>query len=293
MIESLFEPFEVGTDDGSPGFLTGYYEPCPEASPTPTRDFVAPVLPRPADLITLPPDGESEAVPRAFAAARRRPDGVLEPYPDRAALESFALSAEAEPIAWLRDWTELFLVQVQGSARLRMTDGSERRLVYAGRNGHPYTSIGRLLIESGEIRQDAMSLAALKRWLREHGQDVGDRGRTLMQRNRSYIFFSLGSGDGEAGPTGGAGVPLTAGLSIAVDRTIWSYGLPFWIASDTPVPGFGEAPLERLFVAQDTGSAIVGASRADLFMGSGETAGRHAGAIRHAARFTVLLPRAA
>lgn len=292
LFESLFDPFEVGTTAQSSGFLTGYYEPFVDASLTPTTDFIAPVLSRPDDLVTLPPDHGCPGIPSVFAAARRRSDGGLEPYPDRAALEAHASSADAQPIAWLRDWTELFLVQVQGSARLRLRDGSERRLVYDGRNGHPYTSIGRLLIESGEIRPDAMSLDALKCWLREHGQAWGDEGRAIMQQNRSYIFFRLAPAAGDTGPIGGAGLPLTAGVSITVDRTIWSYGLPFWIASDTAVPGFGAEPLDRLFVAQDTGSAIVGPSRADLFMGSGEAAGRHAGAIRHAARFTVLWPRA-
>ena len=291
--ESLFKPFEVGAATQSHGFLTGYYEPLVHGSLTATDEFTAPILSRPDDLVTLQPNHGCPGISSTYAAARRRADGGLEIYPDRAALEFYATSPEAQPIAWLRDWTELFLVQVQGSARLRLSDGSERRLVYAGRNGHPYTSIGRALIESGEIRPDAMSLDALKRWLREHGQAVGDKGRAVMQQNRSYIFFRLAPIDGDAGPIGGAGFPLTAGVSIAVDRAIWSYGLPFWIASDAAIPGFGAEPLERLFIAQDTGSAIVGPARADLFTGSGEAAGRHAGAIRHAARFTVLLPRPA
>lgn len=284
-VERHFEPFLID----APGFLTGYYEPVVAASPIRTADFTAPVLPRPPDLVTLEPGHTVPGLPPDHAAGRRQTDGRLVAYDDRATLEA-AMIPGVQPVAWLRDWTELFLIQVQGSARLRFADGTERRLIYAGRNGHPYTSIGRLLIEAGEIAADAMSLDVLKAWLRRNGQEVGDKGRAFMQRNRSYVFFALAPA-GEAGPIGGAGLPLTAHRSIAVDRTIWTYGLPFWIESRTAIPGFGPEPLRRLFVAEDTGSAIVGPARADLFLGTGETAGRAAGSIRHPAALTVLLPR--
>ena len=286
-LDARFEAFLVD----EPSFLTGYYEPVVDGSLVRTATFTAPVLPRPPDLVTPAPDGPDIGLPKGFSAGRRREDGRLEIYCDRATIEASAFAPGADPIVWLRDWVEVFLIQVQGSARVRLPDGTEHRLVYAGRNGHPYTSIGRHLVETGAIAPDTMSLDVLKTWLREHGQAVGEAGRTVMQRNRSYIFFRLAPAEPGAGPIGGAGVPLSAGRSIAIDRNIWPYGLPVLIESEHVLPGFGPAPLRRLCVAQDTGSAIVGPARADLFVGSGDAAGRHAGSIRHPGRMTVLLPR--
>lgn len=270
--ETRFRPFRVGgneADGSAAGFLTGYYEPIIEGSLTRTAEFTAPVLCRPDNL------------------------GEVSPYPDRAAIEAGALEGHAKPLVWLRDRVEVFLAQVQGSARVRLADGRRLRLVYAGRNGHPYTSIGRLLIESGAIAEANMSLAALKAWIRAHGQNPGDAGLELMQRNRSYVFFALDEdGDPTCGPIGGEGVSLTALRSIAVDRTIWSYGLPFWIAADLPWQGPSLSPFRRLMIAQDTGAAITGPARVDIFFGSGDDAGARAGDIRHRAEIAVLLPAA-
>ena len=285
-MERYLQPFTIDL----PGFVTGYYEPVVEGSLTRTAALTAPVLPRPEDLVTIGSGEDAPGLPPGYAAARRMPDDTLEPYAERAVLEAQAMGPDANPIVWLRDWTEVFLIQVQGSARVRLADGSQRRLVYAGRNGHPYTSIGKLLVDAGEIQAEDMSLDTLKGWLRRHGQEDGERGRTVMHANRSFIFFELAPA-GACGPTGGAGLPLTPHRSIAVDRAIWAYGLPFWIETDQTLPGFGMEPVRRLFVAQDTGSAIVGPARADLFLGSGDAAGRDAGSIRHSARVTVLLPR--
>jgi len=182
---------------------------------------------------------------------------------------------------------------VQGSARVRLADGSLLRLAYAGRNGHPYTSIGRILIDTGEIAEADMSLATLKQWIRAHGQNPGDAGALLMHRNKSYVFFSLHEECEPArGPIGGQGISLTALRSIAVDRAIWTYGLPFWIAADLPWRGSSPSPFRRLMIAQDTGSAITGPARADIFFGSGDDAGARAGDIRHAGDVVVFLPAA-
>jgi membrane-bound lytic murein transglycosylase A len=290
--ERNFEPFHIVPLDGQDGFLTGYYEPVVAGSTTRSDDFTAPILPRPDDLHTFARDERHPSIPPEFSAGRRDADGVMRIYPDRASLEAFGLTTAARPLVWLRDWTEVFLIHVQGSARIKLSDGSEQRLTYAGRNGHAYSSIGKRLIESGRIAQDAMTLDVLKSWLRGHGQELGQEARNLMQENRSYIFFNMDAvGTDTHGPIGGAGVPLHALSSIAVDRRIWAYGLPFWIESAMPLPGFGDGPLSRLFIAQDTGSAILGPARADLFLGSGEQAGAFAGRIRHSASFTVLLPR--
>ena len=177
---------------------------------------------------------------------------------------------------------------MQGSAQIEFPDRSRARLAYDGRNGLPYTSIGKILIEGGEIAEGAMSLASLKAWLRRDSA----RGLNMMRRNRSFVFFQLVEDfDPELGPIAGAGVALTPLRSIAVDRTIWAYGLPFWIDAELPWADDMPRPFRRLMIAQDTGSAIVGPARADVFFGSGDRAGARAGAIRHRAEFVVLLPQ--
>ncbi|QBR71227.1 murein transglycosylase [Beijerinckiaceae bacterium] len=265
--ETHFRPYRVAGDspDANAGFFTGYYEPFVEGSLNPSPVFTAPILGRPENLPV--------------------------PAPERAAIEAGALAPHAKPIVWLRDPVEVFLIQVQGSARVRLEDGRVLRLVYAGRNGHPYISIGRILIETGEIAASDMSLANLKQWIRAHGQTPKELGGALMQRNKSYVFFALGADlDPAAGPIGGEGLPLTPLRSIAVDRAIWSYGMPVWIAAELPWQSSCPSPFRRLMIAQDTGSAIVGPGRADIFFGAGDDAGARAGDIRHRGDFIVLLP---
>lgn len=252
---AAFEPRPVGR-----GLLTGYYEPWVDGALAPSAEFAAPLLARPPDL------------------------GARTPYPTRAEIETTL----ADPVVFLRDFAESYLIQVQGSARVRLRDRSWRRLVYDGRNGRPYTSIGRLLIEAGEIAEAEMSLARLKAWLR----DDPERGRALMRRNESFVFFRLAPDEG-AGPIGGAGLPLTPLRSLAVDRNLWSYGLPFFPVATLPWRAAATEPFGQLMIAQDTGTAIVGAARADLFFGGGEEAGARAGAIRHEAEIFVLWPRGA
>jgi membrane-bound lytic murein transglycosylase A len=264
-----FHPWRVDPGEGrARGFLTGYYEPVVAGSLTPRAEFTGAILARPADL------------------------AGVRPYPERAAIEADVAQGKRAPMLWLRDDVEVFLAQVQGSARVDLPDGRRVRLAYGGRNGQPYTSIGRLLIEAGEIAPSDMSLARLKDWLRCNGLGPGGNARALMQSNRSYVFFKLIEEFNEAeGPTGGAGIPLTALRSIAVDRTIWPYGAPSWIDANLSWRSDAASPFRRLMIAQDTGSAILGPARADLFFGAGEAAGLRAGAIRHAATFTALLPR--
>jgi membrane-bound lytic murein transglycosylase A len=281
--ETQFRPFRVVPEDGA-GFLTGYYEPCVSGSMVETDEFRWPILARPADLVTFAPNTAPSVFPAGVSGARRLGDGSHVPYADRAEIEAERL----DPIVWVRDAVEAFLIQVQGSAQLEFPDGRRARLAYDGRNGLPYTSIGRILIETGEIAESAMSLSSLKAWLRIDGE----RGLKLMRRNRSFVFFKLVDDfDPRLGPVAGAGVALTALRSIAVDRTIWAYGLPCWIDAELPWAGETARAFRRLMIAQDTGSAIVGPARADLFFGSGEAAGARAGAIRHEGEVVVLLPR--
>jgi membrane-bound lytic murein transglycosylase A len=274
------------------GFVTAYYEPEVEARRAPSPGFKTPALSRPPDLVTLNDTPLSLPSGETLTSARRLADRSLVPYSTRAAIENDAAAEGSEAIAFLADPVELFLIQVQGSARLRFPDGSTAALTYDGRNGWPYTSIGRLMIERGLVPPGEMSLEKLKSTLREMGTVSGQPGRRLMQENHSYVFFRLDdSADRRLGPIGGAGCALTPLRSIAVDRSIWSYGLPFWIATRVPWEDEAETDFRRLMIAQDTGSAILGTARADLFFGAGVRAGSLAGRVRHSADFTVLLPR--
>ena len=271
---------------GEPAFFTGYYEPELAGALQRSEAFTAPLLARPDDLEPIPP-GSAPLGP-GVSAGRRDPLGALQPYPARAAIEAGALGAAGRPLVWLRDPIEAFMVHVQGAARVRLPDGRVLRLAYAGRNGRPYTSIGRVLATEQGVPPAAVDLAGLKAWVRAQGQSPEAAGGRLMARNESYIFFSIDDSlPSDAGPRGGAGVPLSALSSLAIDRQIWPYGLPFHVSVARP----GEAaPLARVMVAQDTGSAIVGRARFDLFFGSGEAAGLAAGRLRQTGTAAVLLP---
>lgn len=282
--ESRFAPFEVIPAQAPDGFVTGYYEPEVPGSLVPHPDFPVPVLARPPELVTVA-QGETPPSPvnSSLQGYVQTPEGPRA-APVRADVEDGFYAGRELEIAWVRDRVDLFFIQVQGSARLRLPDGGTARLVYAGRNGHPYTSIGRIIVEEGHLPLEQATLAPLKDWLRRNPAEA----RRIMRMNASYIFFSVDRTlDPDDGPVGAAGHPLIAHRSIAVDRTLWPYGTPFYIAADL------DDPVRRLFIAQDTGSAIIGPARADLFFGAGEAAGLKAGSVRHRARMTVLLPRTA
>jgi membrane-bound lytic murein transglycosylase A len=290
---SRFQPHRVRPKgETGAGFVTGYYEPEIAGALERSERFSAPILSRPSNLIDMR-DAFEPGWDRASEGAMRDRDGRLTPYPDRAAIEAGAIDTLSRPILWLEDHVEVFFVQVQGSARVRLPGGDRVRLVYDGRNGRPYTSIGRAVIERGHILAEEMSLSTLKIWLKGSGLGKGQPGREILHLNRSYVFFRLEPDtDPNLGPIGGQGAPLTAMRSIAVDRNVWPYATPVWISADLSSAGL---PAERpgtLMVAQDTGSAIVGPARGDLFIGSGAAAGEIAGRIRHPADFIVFLPRA-
>jgi membrane-bound lytic murein transglycosylase A len=291
--ERWFAPHEIVPDAGA-GFLTGYYEPETDGSPTRTETFTAPLYARPDDLVTIPQGEARPGVPEGFAAARQRAGGTLDTYPDRAAIMDGALGDALKPILWLRDDVEVFFMQVQGSGRVRLPDGRTVRIAYAGRNGHPYTSIGRAVVREGLMSVEDASLDKLKAWLRANPGEA----RRILRLNASYVFFRIADElSAASGPIGGAGLPLTPWRSIAVDRTIWAYGLPVWLETELPradpTSAGGAETFAKLTVAQDTGSAIIGPARADLYHGSGAEAGSRAGVLRHPMRFVVLWPKAA
>ena len=265
------------------GFLTGYFEPELAGSLTPSAAFATPVLARPDDLVSLSPGETLPGIDPSFRAARRTPEGFA-PYPDRAAIEDGALGDHARPILYLRDAVDLFVLQVQGSGRVRLPDGSAVRVLYDGRNGQPYTSIAKRIVAEGHLPLEGLTLARWTSWLRANP----DAARRLMRANASYIFFRLAEvEDPRLGPPGAAGVPLVPGRSLAVDANLWRYGLPFWL--EGPLPGFAEPG--RLVIAADTGSAIIGPARGDLYVGTGEAAGIAAGNLRNSVGFVVLLPK--
>lgn len=285
--EAEFEPWLVANDGNSTGLLTGYYEPEFCGSLTPTAEYKVPLLARPDDLETIP-EGETRHGIDPDLRGARRLEGGFTPYPTRAEIEDGALGDKAQPLVYLKWPSEAFIIQVQGSTRIRLDDGKVLRLAYAGRNGQPYTSIGRLLIERGAILPDEMSLQKLMGWLDANPEEARD----IMRSNLSYIFFRIADElSPQDGPIGGAGTPLVPERSLAVDRRFWSYGLPFWLEGSMPLGTGGDQPLQKLMIAQDTGSAILGGARGDYFFGSGEKAGTLAGLMRHRVRFIVLQPR--
>lgn len=291
-LSAHFQPYRITTDaPGGMGFLTGYYEPEVPGTLMPLNKASTALRARPTDLVTLPQGTLVDGLAPYLAAARRDAEGTLSPYPTRREIESRP-PATGEALVYVADRAEAFLIQVQGSARVVLPDGRRLRLTYAGRNGHPYTSIGRILIESGALPERDMSLAALKAWLRQAGLSDGEPGAELLQRNESFVFFAIDDRlPDSAGPVGGAGLPLVPLLSLAIDRTIFPYGLPFVLEANLPWRSVQPEPFAKLMLAQDTGSAIVGPARADIFFGTGAAAGALAGNIRHPARFSVLLPK--
>jgi membrane-bound lytic murein transglycosylase A len=282
--EDNFAAFRVRPADGE-GFLTGYFEPEYRGRLKPDATYTTPLLARPDDLVTLQPRQQVAGLDPALSAARRSQRG-LEPYPDRAAIEDGALGAAAKPLAWL-DPVDAYFAHVQGSVRVRLASGQVLRFAYAGKNGRHYRSLGRLVAEETGLPPAQLTAPQLIAWLRANPADA----RRLMRENGSYIFFRPATElDPAEGPLGGSSVQLVPGRSIAIDRTLWPYGLPFWIDASLPAPGADE-PFRRLMIAQDTGSAIRGPARADIFVGMGPAAGHRAGLFRHAGRFVVLLPK--
>ena len=268
------------------GFVTAYFEPEVEASHTRTEEFSYPLYRRPGDLVKLDPSNRPSGLPQSLEYARKTDNGLVE-YFDRSEIDNGALGNRGLELFWLKSAIDGFYIHVQGSARLQFRDGSVSRVSYAGKTGHPYTSIGKKLVERGIMTPEQANMANIRAWLEEDE----DRATELLHQNRSYIFFTeLEGHEPDFGPIAAAGVQLTPGRSLAVDKTQHAYGTPVWIRTKIPLPGDTD-PFCRLMIAQDTGSAIVGPKRGDIFIGSGSEAGLIAGSVRHETEFAVLVPR--
>jgi membrane-bound lytic murein transglycosylase A len=286
--EQNFRPMRIAPLGETAGFLTGYYEPVVEGSRTPTAEFNVPVYRTPPNLaLRKPPPRVATAslLPSRWRRFATRNPGF---FYDRTAIEEGALAGRNLEIAWLKDPIDLFFAQIQGSMRVRLPDGKIMRLNYDASNGWPYTPIGRFLIERNIVPRDEMSMDKIREWMQANPED----GKELRRKNKSWVFFrETGLSDHEE-PMGAQGVSLTPGRSIATDRTLHVYGTPFFIEATLPIDDVKATNrFARLMISQDTGGAIVGPARADLYFGSGAAAASAAGRIRHAGQFTMLIPR--
>jgi membrane-bound lytic murein transglycosylase A len=270
------------------GFLTGYYEPVLDGSLTRQGDYTVPILKRPADLLQLRSDVlRAASTAKEALTAGRRVNGQIVPYYTRAEIEDGALAGRELDLLYLKDPVAAFFMHVQGSGRIRLTDGRLARIGFAGKNGQPYTSIGGVLIDRGLYSKDQMNLEVLRSWLTAHPEEA----RVVMQQNKSYIFFQFNpQADAWSGPVGGKSTPLTEGRSLAVDANHHILGMPIFVVAPT-ITHHGSDGFRRLMIAQDVGSAIKGPERGDIYWGSGTEAERNAGLTRHPGRFFVLLPR--
>jgi len=282
--ERAFLPVAARAGADETGLLTGYYEPELSVRREATAEFSEPILARPDDLVTVDlglfePDLAGRRIVGAVESGR------LAPYDPRAEIGP----ERADAIAWGRP-ADVFFLQVQGSGRLRFEDGTRLRAAFAAHNGLPYQSIGRVLVERGELTLDAASKASIEAWMTDAG---ADETRALMNANPRYVFFAAEPVDDPArGPRGAQGAPLTPMASLAVDTDFHPLGLPVLLETRIPqAPGDFEATRETLLVvAQDRGGAIDGPLRGDLFFGTGDAAGGRAGVMKHPAGWTLLLP---
>jgi membrane-bound lytic murein transglycosylase A len=270
-----FQPYRID----APALVTGYFEPVLAGALAQGGPYQTPVLARPADLArskTLDEQGRP--------IVGRDVDGLIQPYPTRREIEAGALGAQAHAIAWLASPEDLFFAQIQGSARIQLAEGGTLRLAFDGRNGRPYTPIGRVLVEQRAMPQDAVTMQSIRAWLDAHPAQAD----AVMDRNESYVFFrAVTDVDPSLGPVGAMGVALTAGRSAAVDKNFVPLAAPVFV--DSTIPD-GRA-WRHLVLAQDLGSGIAGQARVDIFLGVGPVAADWAGRMHQPGALWLLLPR--
>jgi len=264
--EQNFKPVHVTPRGESQGFLTGYYETEFDGSRYPSDEYKVPLYRPPAKLV-----GHSKIF------------GNL----DRNEIEDGAIAGRGLEICYVKDPVDAFFAQIQGSARIKLENGKLLRLNYIASNGKPYTPVGRYLIDRGIVTKEDMSMDRIRDWMEANPEE----GKELRRKNRSFVFFQETDLTAQDECIGAQGVPLTAGRSIAVDKRLHVYGTPFWIEAELPIKSeVPETPFRRLMVAQDTGSAIVGPARADIYFGHGEDVAHIAGRIKQHGNFYMLLP---
>jgi len=265
------------------GFVTGFYEPEVQASETQTDVFSVPILSRPADLIKIDPEKAYDGIPKGTRFARQNGDGSVEIYDDRPAIEMAARHGHApsKPIAFVESKVDAFFIHVQGAGKCVFPNGEVKRISFDGKSGHDFTGPGRTLAEIGEIPLKDVTMQSIRAWFDKNPDRIDE----ILWCNRSYIFFKeIPVGDKDLGPIAAAKVQMEPQHALAVDRNIHRFGTPFLVTS--PNIDFAE-----LMIAQDTGSAIQGPMRGDIFTGCGTEAGERAGVIKDTASFTILLPK--
>jgi membrane-bound lytic murein transglycosylase A len=284
--ESHFRPSSIAQSAGGEGLLTGYYEPLIKGSRIANADYATPVYKRPPDLVNVVAESERGAKSAQFTHMRKTDKGLV-PYLTRAEIEQGGLAGQNLELLYFKDPVDVFFMQIQGSGRIELPDGEKVRITYDGKNGYPYTSIGKHLIEAGTFAPESMSLKALASWLKQDRK----RAEPVMWENRSYVFFRELKGAEAEGAMGVLGIPLQPGRSLAVDTAFHAIGMPIFVTSSglTHANTKG-APFQRLMIAHDVGSAIKGAERGDIFFGSGDGAAKIAGVTKHAGHFFVLEP---
>lgn len=283
--ETHFQPMRVTPAAGN-GFFTGFYEPEVAASRQPDETFRVPLLAPPPELVEVDEHAPPPGIEPGMRFARQTATG-FEPFFDRGEIERGALDGRGLELAYVADRVDALFIHIQGAARLRMADGTLLRVTYAAKSGHAYTSVGKVLLDRQALPKGGVSMQSIRAWLADHP----DQASEVIWQNRSYIFFREAPViDPELGPIAAAKVPLTAGRSLAVDRTLHTFHAPIWIDTRLPAAEGGGA-YRRLMMAQDTGSAILGPARGDIFFGSGDEAGRIAGRMQAAGDFVVLAPR--
>ena len=297
------------------GLLTAYYEPIVPGSRTPTARFAWPLYKRPPDLVTIVDEANRGTVQGSLTHARQSDKGLV-PFATRAEIEQGALKGKNLELLYVEHAVDAFFIQIQGSARIKLPDGSTVRVGYDGKNGHPYTSIGRVLIDQGQIPVERMSLQALQSWLKANAA----KAREVMWANKSFVFFKEHAQKEASGPQGVHDITLTPGRSLAIDPSYHALGLPIFVAASEikHIPAAIGATVDsspktspqgslrksaaaareaaqtgfhRLMVAQDVGSAIKGPERGDIYVGTGDAAGKIAGVTKHPGNFFVLVPK--
>ena len=286
--EEHFLPLRISRLGEDEGFVTGYYEPVIDGSRSQTDVYTVPVYRRPSNLFVRGFTQSAAGLPNKGQVFRKIGRRKLVPYYDRAEIEDGAIAGRGLEICWLKDQTDLLFTQIQGSARVRLEDGSTLRINYDAHNGYPYMAVGRILIDRGIIPKEQMSMQKIREWMDQNP----DGAKELRRQNRSYVFFREVQLSDKDEAVGAQGVPLTPGRSIAVDKALHVYGTPFFIEGELPIESDqSKTPFHRLMIAQDTGSAIVGPARADLYFGAGADAGKVSGRLRHSMRFVILVPK--
>lgn len=286
--EQNFVPLRISRLGEEAGFVTGYYEPVLDGSKTQTEVYNVPVYRRPSNLFVRGKTQASVGLPNSGPVYRKIGRRKLVPYYDRAQIEDGAIAGRGLEIAWLKSQTDLLFAQIQGSARIKFEDGTTLRINYDAHNGYPYTPVGRVLIDRGIIPREQMSMQKIREWMEQNPEGANE----VRRQNRAYVFFREVPLSDKDEAVGAQGVPLTPGRSIAVDKALHVYGTPFFIAGQLPIESeLSKTPFHRLMIAQDTGSAIVGPARADLYFGAGADAGKVSGRLRHNMQFVMLVPK--